>query len=68
MCDKEMTCEKNGFVVRFFDKKQKVSIYDMSGDMYACPNCLTKVVVGFGRPYNYNPTDKDNKYDIVVEV
>ena len=47
-CDRFMRCETNSVTV--------VSGAAYSGDLFACPECHTGVVVGFGRnPYEMDP-------------
>jgi len=53
-CDRNrlisMRCKKNGVLVRD-EKEWPESIYSvMSADMFECPNCHQKIVVGFGKP------------------
>ncbi len=61
-CCKEMSCEKNGFIIRFIIKEQIA--YDKRGDMYKCSNCGCQVVIGLGSA-DHNVSS--NIADILVE-
>ena len=44
-CEKRMVCKKNGVKIPYCEGMEQ------SGDMYECPICGAKIVMGFGEPY-----------------
>ena len=44
-CEVRMRCERNGVVIPYGDD------HVQRGDLYKCPICGTRIIVGFGEPY-----------------
>jgi DNA-directed RNA polymerase subunit RPC12/RpoP len=61
-CAREMSIEKNGFRVGIL-KSCGHYHQTINGDLWECPNCGARIVVGFGSPYYKpdEPTDMEIK-------
>lgn len=61
-CGKSMKVKKNG--VKYFERARPDGkiMYEWSADMWECPDCQIKILVGFGEnPIKINPTEEDVK-------